>query len=277
LTRIVHLSDLHCPAFDPAQAEVLRHAVNAATPDVIVITGDVTRAGRRREFAAAHAFAAKLAAPVIAVPGNHDVPVFDPGARTFGPFSRFSAVFPGNVYRDDTLVIAGFNTARALSLSWNWSLGHVDRVSLNAALRACAEVPTACLRILASHHPLLRDPYDPARSYTRGGRSALAEAARGGVRAVLHGHLHATRLRKFTTSSGTVLSIGAGTPLSDRERGTGSSFNLIDIENDHLRISEMRWTGSAYPSHTLGLFALRREQAQDGHVLSIREARSGSR
>ena len=277
MTRIAHLSDLHCPVLDPAQTEILQHAVNSAAPDVIVITGDVTRAGRRKEFAAAQAFAARLAAPVIAVPGNHDVPVFDPGARTFGPFSRFSAVFPGNVYRDNTLVIAGFNTARALSLSWNWSLGHIDRASLDAALHACAKTPPSCLRILASHHPLLRDPYDPARSYTRGGRSALTKMARSGVCAVLHGHLHAARVREFVTGSRIVLSIGAGTPLSDRERGGGSSFNLIEVEHDHLRISEMRWTGSGYPSHTLGQFALHREQASDGCVSSERETGSKSR
>src|SRR6185295_12068121 len=90
---IAHLSDLHCPADDHKQADALVAAINAARPDLIVVSGDLTRAGRKAEFAAARALLARFKAAKLVVPGNHDVPVFNALERAQRPFARFQAAF----------------------------------------------------------------------------------------------------------------------------------------------------------------------------------------
>jgi predicted phosphodiesterase len=100
------------------------------------------------------------------------------------------------------------------------------------------------------------DPADPARSHTHGGAKALARAAEHGIAIVLHGHLHRPSARRIIMPAGTVLNIGAGTSLCERERGAGSSFNLIDFEMGSARITDMRWDGMHYAPHPAGTFTL---------------------
>ena len=64
---------------------------------------------------------AALGAPVLAVPGNHDIPLFDLWARLHRPYGRYSAAFGTNlepVQRSPDLMVVGVNTTRpALSTS----------------------------------------------------------------------------------------------------------------------------------------------------------------
>lgn len=58
--RITHISDLHFGHEDQRLAEGLSRDLNAQRPDLVVISGDFTQLGRRREFAAARALSARL-------------------------------------------------------------------------------------------------------------------------------------------------------------------------------------------------------------------------
>ncbi len=74
--KIVQMSDLHVGAglFRP---ELLRAAVretNELAPDLVVIAGDLTMDGYRREFEECREFLSELECPHVAVAmGNHDV------------------------------------------------------------------------------------------------------------------------------------------------------------------------------------------------------------
>jgi hypothetical protein len=58
---------------DPAVVEALAAELNADPPDLVAVSGDLTMRARSREFRAARAFLDGLRAPVLAVPGNHDI------------------------------------------------------------------------------------------------------------------------------------------------------------------------------------------------------------
>ncbi len=96
--RVAHLSDIHTVGerygfriesgrSGPRGNERLRHSlarleeIHAAHPlDVVLITGDLTDAGRSAEWAeffAAFASYPRLAELIVALPGNHDVNVVD--------------------------------------------------------------------------------------------------------------------------------------------------------------------------------------------------------
>lgn len=50
-------------------------------PDLILISGDLTQRARTHEFRLAKEFIRKLPAPVLVVPGNHDIPLYDVSSR----------------------------------------------------------------------------------------------------------------------------------------------------------------------------------------------------
>jgi predicted MPP superfamily phosphohydrolase len=71
--RVAQLSDLHVGArTDPALIRAAVEAANAARPDLVVLTGDYV-CHDRREVAGVRSLLGGLAAPTVAVLGNHDV------------------------------------------------------------------------------------------------------------------------------------------------------------------------------------------------------------
>lgn len=247
--RIVHLSDLHLPTRDAAQASALQKAINALQPALAVVTGDVTRAARKSEFAAASTFFAGIAAPLLAVPGNHDVPVFNAWQRIAYPYARFRMALaqpPVPAVQLPGVQIVGFNTAYGLRLSADWSLGWAKHRRIEHAIEKLVKAGGTTVRIVACHHPLLPDARDPYRSRTLHGPDAFAAFARAGMTMLLHGHLHRDGVRNVECEGRMVQIAGAGTALSDRERDHGAGFNMIDVVDGVAVVTPFRWNGVAY-------------------------------
>jgi 3',5'-cyclic AMP phosphodiesterase CpdA len=246
-TRLVHLSDLHFPAAQPAQAEALAQSIAAARPDVVAITGDLTRRGRRHEFEAAARLVDALPGEVIVVPGNHDVPLVK--HRFSRPFARFAAYFPGQPLYIETsdILLAGLNTAVGARLTaLDWSLGDAPRERVAPVALLLREFGRGRLGIVACHHPLRRHALDQQRSVTRRGPEAFAELAASGMRLLLHGHLHRSSSTCLDASGVAVCEVCANTALSDRERSGPAAYNVIDVENGAWRLTVMRWNADRY-------------------------------
>src|SRR4030095_10273443 len=82
---------------------------------VVAASADVTQRARRAEFRAAAAFLAGLGAPWLAVPGNHDLPLFDVLRRIVDPLGRYRKYVssdPAPLARVGDLVVVGLCTAR---------------------------------------------------------------------------------------------------------------------------------------------------------------------
>jgi hypothetical protein len=93
MSVLLQISDPH---FGTEQAEVVEALVMLARqqrPDLLVLSGDITQRARPAQFRAARAFTDRLGAPVLAVPGNHDMPLFDLWARLRRPYGRYIAAF----------------------------------------------------------------------------------------------------------------------------------------------------------------------------------------
>lgn len=113
---LLHISDTH---FGTEQAPVVEALVALAAqqrPDVVVLSGDITQRARPAQFRAAKACIERLGAPVLAIPGNHDIALFDLWARLTRPYARFSAVFGTDlepVHASPDWLVVGVNTTRA--------------------------------------------------------------------------------------------------------------------------------------------------------------------
>jgi len=248
MIRLAHLSDIHFgdenrPAVEAATEEVRRAGV-----DAVVVSGDLTRFGEVKEFAAARAWLDQLPRPLIVTPGNHDAPYLAVAQRVFTPFARYTrAIGPpaGEVLDLPDMVVVAVNSARGAQPRLNWSKGQVtDEQAEWAAGRLQTAAPGA-LRIVTCHHPLVEMIGGPMTGKVWNG-PAMAErltAARADL--VLTGHIHAPFLWPYPYGDGLTHAVGAGT-LSVRERGVPPSFNIIEAEAGEIHVRALAFEGAGF-------------------------------
>lgn len=232
MTRIVHLSDLHFGAVTHALLDPLAARVAELRPDLVVISGDLTQRARAAQFAEARAFMARIGAPTLCVPGNHDMPLHNLVARLFTPFRRYRHWINPDlepVWQNDTVIVAGVNTANPLA----WQRGRITQRQLDR-LGALFANAGARRRIVVMHHPL-EHLAGETQSLMRGAGRALAQLPGLGAQVVLSGHVHVSHAGPFTAAPG-LLFVQAGTGLSHRRRAEANAFNLLDFTPDGLTI-----------------------------------------
>ncbi len=247
MRTIAHISDLHFGAHEPAVVEQLFAALIAARPDLVVISGDLTQRARRDQFAQADAFLRRLEAaglPLVVVPGNHDIPLYDIFRRLFAPLGRYCRIVARGrtaSYRDAEIAVLGLHSAHGLTIKD----GRLTRMQIDRIAHAFDDVPPRVLRLLVTHHPLVPLPGDEegeVNEALRGARRALAAVRDARVHLLMAGHHHAAAVEvggaKLSTDE-QVMVVQAGTATSYRRRGTPNSFNLLKIELGRLEVREM--------------------------------------
>jgi 3',5'-cyclic AMP phosphodiesterase CpdA len=235
MTRLALLADLHFGSVPDGLAEVLKDAVAAAEPDVIVVAGDLTMRSRSREFSQAQAWLKTLTAPLMLLPGNHDLPAWNIFERFSSPFARYakatgSPLMP--VYEDECAFILGLNTTASWQPHLQWQEGTARRGDVEAAEKLLAAARPDKVRVVATHHPLFVVEGLPRARPVRRFGGAVAMLARQNAELLMHGHLHQQYAMTMKHADKTFLTIGAPTALSSRVRGEPNGFWLIEISND---------------------------------------------
>lgn len=258
MARLVHLSDLHFGAHDPEIVAAVEQEIDRARPDLVVISGDFTQRAKTEQFQEACRFLDRLGRAgheVLAVPGNHDVPLYDVLRRFLSPLTRYRK------YIDETLcpfhrlgdaAVLGLNTARSLTIKD----GRLSREQIDFVCDQFARVPDSDMRILVTHHPLFALPVDDSGFLGKPlGRQELALDAVQDVKVdlLLAGHNHRAsthRASDLVTRAGGALVIQAGTATSVRLREEQQSFNIIETGENKMTLALMRWAGKAFEAVT---------------------------
>lgn len=256
MARLIHLSDLHFGAHEPHLVEAVEARVDEEKPDLVVISGDFTQRARTEQFREACGFLERLrdaGHDVLAVPGNHDVPLYDVLRRFVSPLTRYRR------YIDDTLcplhelpgvTVLGINTARSLT----FSDGRISEEQIKFIRDTFDRTDPKALRVLVTHHPLFALPVGETGEVKRAaGRSDLAldAAAQSGVDMLLAGHHHTASThsaRDLVTRAGPALVVQAGTATSHRIRDEQQSFNRIDVDGGEVTLTLQTWTGDKFVS-----------------------------
>jgi len=249
MRAIAHISDLHFGRHDPAVAEGLLADLTLEKPNLVAVSGDLTQRARHREFTAARHFLDRLPAPVIVVPGNHDLSLYNLVRRLFQPLERFRHYISPHqnpFVADAELAVLGINTARAVS----FSNGRISHHQMDAIRNLFGQLAGRPFRVLLSHHPLTPPPLAPARAIVGRAEHALEAIADAGIDLLLTGHYHQASSRSVTSyhlnTKRTVLVSQAGTAISTRRRGEVNSYNLIRIDGHRVSCAQHGWDGAQF-------------------------------
>jgi 3',5'-cyclic AMP phosphodiesterase CpdA len=250
VTRIAHLTDLHFGATDPAVVDALLRALNDDPPDLIAISGDLTQGARRLEFRAAKSFMRACPAPVLAVPGNHDISPYRLDERFLDPYRRWRQEIDEQTepaWQDDTVVVIGLNTARRAGMHLDWSRGRVTRPRLAHILARLDAAPAHLIRIVAAHHPLVPPVNLPTAQIVGGAHRALTAFGAHNVALVLAGHLHRSYSHLAVPVPAAPMILQGGSATSTRLRGEPNAYNRLTIQPGGQTIIEAHtWDGAGW-------------------------------
>ena len=247
-TRILHVSDLHVGGRDaPDVVAPLATLIEAAAPELIIASGDLTHRGRREQHAAAAAFLKALGRPVLVVPGNHDIPYTVP-ARFTRPWREFELHWQTTepVFRSPALFVVGLNSVRP----WRHQSGGLRAAQLERTATLLGEAPAGALRVVVFHHHLLGAPWRSSKKPVARRNHVLASLVEAGAELILAGHIHQAAIserREFELSTpggerGVTVSIapGLGQPRPHR-RGEARGLHVYEVEPDDVGIDTYIW------------------------------------
>jgi 3',5'-cyclic AMP phosphodiesterase CpdA len=245
--RLLHISDLHVGAREEPGVQVaLRALIELRRPELIVATGDLTHRGRAEQHRQAAELLRGLGPPVLAVPGNHDIPLLPP-ARFTHPFReherRWETTEP--VFRSDEIVAVGLNSVRP----WRNQSGGLREGQLRRTSELLADASPGALRVVALHHHLTGAPWRSRKRPVARRSHVLAALVDAGAELILAGHIHqgaVSERREFEVASGgesgVTVSIapGLGQPRP-RRRGEARGLHVYDTDDREIRVETYVW------------------------------------
>jgi 3',5'-cyclic AMP phosphodiesterase CpdA len=262
VVKILHTSDLHFgrPAV-AAQLASLRNCITKLEPDAVAVSGDLTQRCANSEFARARAYLDDIGkiAPVIVIPGNHDLRWLGAVARNLGLLGNTAHEFKYSRYAQHIspelnpmlevpgAVIAGCNTAHGIArgsltrrLRDLGVIGYVSKRDLEKVKEVFARAAPDAARIVMIHHNPIKGEAS-GRHGLANTKQALRAFAALGAELVLCGHDHQEAVHTVEEgASGLVIST-AGTISNRLHAGRPSSFNLAEIDESSLRIITYSW------------------------------------
>lgn len=243
MRRIVHISDVHFGTADPAMVELVVAKIGELSPNVVVVSGDLTQRAKTSEFKQAKAFLDRLPHPQIVVPGNHDVPLYNVIDRFFRKLDKFEEHITQDLtptFIDDEIAIVGVNTARSFTIKG----GRISEEQIEFIRSQFAPLSDEMLKVVVTHHPFDLPEGHDEDDVVGHAETAMPRIAECGGDVFLAGHLHVSNIettaQRYTLDNGRVaLIIQAGTATSVRVRGEPHSFNVIEFEKPWLRIERL--------------------------------------
>ena len=247
---IAHITDLHFGAEDPAVVAALENELNAGDVDLVAISGDLTMGARRSEFRAAGRFMDRLQAPVLAVPGNHDITPYQLWERFTDPYARWRELVSPQTepaWSDERVAVLGLNTARRMGLNFDWSRGRVTGVRLRRLLARFDAFDPKLTRVVVAHHPLLPPETSPTTRVVGGAARALAAFAQARVRLVLAGHLHRGYARVSSADPSATRVLQGATATSVRLRGEPNAYHRVTVgDGGEVSVRTRAWDGKGW-------------------------------
>jgi 3',5'-cyclic AMP phosphodiesterase CpdA len=258
--RLLHVSDLHTGTREEPEIEhALAQLVERVAPELVVASGDLTHRGRREQHERAARFLRSLGTPVLAVPGNHDMPYSFPArfTRTFAEFERIWTTTEPTLTTESFHVV-GLNSARP----YRQQGGALRDAQLDDAATRLHTAPESAYRVAVLHHHMLGAPWRASRKLPVSHRNQVLHAlVRAGADLILAGHIHQAAVserHEFEVVEGDVraavvsIAPGLGQPRPNR-LGEARGLHVYDVASATVTVSTYIWRSGDW-----GLTAMRR-------------------
>ncbi|MBC7955325.1 MAG: metallophosphoesterase [Cytophagales bacterium] len=259
MTLLLHISDPHFGTEQPQVLGALLRVATAQRPDLVVLSGDITQRARRDQFRSAREFIDRLGAPcTLAIPGNHDIPLFNLAARLFWPYANFQREFGAlaPAFESPALFIVTVITTRR----GRHKNGQVSARQIEHVAERLSRAHAGQLRVVVVHQPIAVQNESDEHDRLRGHAAATQRWAEAGADLVLGGHIHLPYVlplhERVPGLTRRLWAVQAGTALSNRVRdGVPNSLNLI------------RWGGPLPPGRcVIERWDFRAEAGEFAHV-----------
>jgi 3',5'-cyclic AMP phosphodiesterase CpdA len=211
------------------------------------VSGDITQRARRSQFAAARRFIDTLHAPhLLAIPGNHDIPLLNPVARLLHPYANYRRALGHDlepVLETPLLLVIGVNTTRPA----RHKDGEVSTLQIERVANRLRQATREQLRVVIVHQPVhvIRD--SDIANLLHGHEAAVSAWSQAGADIVMGGHIHLPYVRPlaehFPSLPRRLWAVQAGTAVSSRIRdNVSNSVNVVRHSLDDIDHCEVeRW------------------------------------
>lgn len=244
MSVLLQVSDTHFGTEQPQVVEALVALATQQQPDVVVLSGDITQRALPAQFRAAKAFVERLGAPVLAIPGNHDIALFDLWSRLTRPYARFAAAFGQDlepVHTTDDLLVVGVNTTRP----WRHKNGEVSSAQIDRVAKLLSAADPRQLRVVVVHQPLAVTQARDRSNLLRGHDVATRAWSAAGADVVMGGHIHLPYTLALHSLGRRLWVVQAGTAVSSRTRaGVPNSVNMLRWGEAHVSTGGSKLTPS---------------------------------
>ena len=247
--RILHLSDLHVGAHEDFEAAAaLTRFVDRIEPQLIVASGDLSHRGRLDQLEHAAGFLRGLGPPVLAVPGNHDMPYT--AARLFRPWADFERVWETT---EPTVSVPGLHVVGLNSASpFRRQGGGLGGGRLERAVERLSVAAPDALRVAVLHHHLVGAPWRALNKRPVARRKHVLDAlATAGADLILGGHIHQATVSERhefqavgneTRTTVVVTAPGFGQPRPQR-LGEARGLHVHEADAETIVVRTYGWTG----------------------------------
>lgn len=190
-----------------------------------------------------------LGPPVLAVPGNHDMPYAFP-ARFTSPWREFERLWRTvePVHASPGLHVVGLNSARP----YRHQSGGIRDDQLERATERLRAAPAGAYRVVVLHHHMIGAPWRAARKRPVARRNHVLRGLVGaGADLILAGHIHQAAVserREFEVVAGDVraavvsIAPGLGQPRPNR-LGEARGLHVYELGDDTLTVLTYIWRG----------------------------------
>jgi len=248
-STIVHISDPHFGTEDRQIVNVLLSEINSLSPELVVISGDLTQRALNKQFKKAKDFITKINSPKIVIPGNHDIPLYNLFKRYFSSFDKYKRfIYPVKYpeHKTDKLVVVGVNT----STPFRSQSGRIKEEDIEYLKKYFALIEPTVIKGVVVHHNII--PYSGLKGSSVLGNNEifLKEMNDLGVNLIFAGHLHksTTKSYKNNEENKETILLQAGTCISKRLRHEENTFLIIKTDKQSINITSKVYNGSKFIS-----------------------------
>lgn len=259
MTLIAHISDTHFGTDIAAVRQALAIYLRDLHPDFIVLSGDITQRARSRQFFAARRFFDTVGSPVFAIPGNHDLPLFNLAARFLNPYHNYKKYFGPREFfhRKQDIAVVGLDATTPLRHT-NGRL-NFERTRKNLQ-HARDMIGNDGVLLVAVHQPVLTAWGEDRPEELENSLAITRLFSDMKVDVILSGHVHVplicTTDKAYPDLPRPFIHSGAGTAVSHRTRaGKPNSFNTLRISEQKIAVTLHQFAGdrfAAQETHNFG-------------------------